>query len=232
MVFCTKQIEYKVKSYYWDLTRSQARASLVIFLNLIRVSPQLKAQFLLLFMFIYLIFLIKVSPYQRQQLNNIDQLSCKLVITSIFIIQMILLTDNLLFQQLLQNILIAINMSFLAILLLLIIQRPIPYDKNNLNILQKFQVFISKFIPNSIYQLTYQKQINLLRINYLWKIVQNSLRQVIGIEANLKNQKWYLQSKLAQQSQFKVRSPIINQGITNSSFKQAVEKHNLDKNLK
>ncbi|EAR86766.2 transmembrane protein, putative (macronuclear) [Tetrahymena thermophila SB210] len=225
--------EYKEKSYYWDLARNQTRASLVIFLNLIRVSPQLKASFLLFFKFIFLIFLIKVSPYQRQQLNNIDQLSCKLVIMSIFIIQMILLTDNLLFQQILQIMLIVLNMSFLAILFLLIVLRPIPYHKNNQNIIQKLLIFISKQIPNSIYQLTYQKQINLLRINFLWKLVQRSLRQVIGMEANFKSQKWYLQSKLSEQhNQFKVRKSRMSQQLKTHFYKQALEICNQDKKLK
>ncbi|EWS72597.1 transmembrane protein, putative (macronuclear) [Tetrahymena thermophila SB210] len=223
--------EYKEKSYYWDLARNQTRASLVIFLNLIRTSSQLKAMLLQLLMYIYLRFLIKVSPYQRQQLNNIDQLSCKLVITSIFIIQMILITDNPQFKLLQQNILIIINISFIGILLLLIVQRPVPFNKNQQNKLQRFQVFLSKLIPNSIYQIAYQKQINLFRINSLWKKVQSSLREVIAMEADFKNQKLAQQQKLLKQnSQFKFQNSKINKRLKTRFYLQALESYNLDKN--
>ncbi|EWS72598.1 transmembrane protein, putative (macronuclear) [Tetrahymena thermophila SB210] len=222
--------EYKEKSYYWDLARNQIRASLVIFLNLIRTSPQLKAMFLQFFMYIYLIIQIKVSPYQRQQLNNIDQLSCKLVIMSIFLIQMILITDNTQFKLLLQSILITFNISFIGILLLIIVQRPVPYSIHDLNMLQRFQVFLSKLIPNSIYKIAYQKQINLLRINSLWKIVQRNLREVIAKEVNFKNQKWSQQYKLQQKdSQFKIRNSSMNKQLKYNFYKQALENSNKEK---
>ncbi|KAL4477128.1 hypothetical protein ABPG72_008862 [Tetrahymena utriculariae] len=223
--------EYKEKSYYWDLARNQARTSLVIFLNLIRTSPSLKASFLLFLMYIYLKCLIKVSPYQRQQLNNIDQLSCQLVIFSIFLIQMIVITDNLQFQKILQTFLIIINICFVGILLLLIIQRPVPFKINEQNILQRFQVFLSKLIPNSIYQLAYQKNTNLLRINYLWKKVKSSLREAIAMEADFKSQKWAQQSRICKQdSQFKVRNLKISQQLRVNFYKEALENCSLNKN--
>ncbi|KAL4461977.1 hypothetical protein ABPG74_000822 [Tetrahymena malaccensis] len=223
--------EYKEQSYYWDLARNQTRTSLVIFLNLIRTSPELKASFLLFLMYIYLKFLIKVSPYQRQQLNNIDQLSCKLVIISIFIIQMIALTENIQFSNLLQTVLIVLNMTFIGFLLLLIVQRPVPYDMNDRNILQRLQVVLSKFIPNSIYKLAYKRQTNLLRVNFLWKTVQSSLREIIAMEADLKNQKWAQQSKIYKQnSQFKIRKSKISQQLKVHFYKEALESCNLDKN--
>ncbi|EAR91509.2 transmembrane protein, putative (macronuclear) [Tetrahymena thermophila SB210] len=222
--------EYKVESYYWDLARNQTKASLVIFLNLVRVSPLLKASFLIIFIQIYHTFLTKVSPYQRQQLNNIDQLSCKLIIISIFTTQMILLTDNPLLKLLLESILIVSNIIFIGILLLLAVQRPIPYNKIDQNMLQRLQFYLSQVIPNSIYQIAYQKQINLLRINSLWKKVQSSLREVISIEADFKNQKWSQRIKLSNQnSQFTFRKSKIGKQLKTIFYQQAKENCNLDK---
>ncbi|KAL4493298.1 hypothetical protein ABPG73_007105 [Tetrahymena malaccensis] len=224
--------EYKEESYYWDLARNQTRSSLVIFLNLIRTSPMLKSQFLQLLMFIYLRFLKKVSPYQRQQLNNIDQLSCKFVILSIFILQMMIATENQIFSNLLQVILIVINISFIAILLLLILQKPIPQNYQKRNIFQRFQVMLSKLIPSSIYQINYQKQIDILRINSLWKKVKSSLRQIIEFEVDIKNQKW-ASSKIIQTQRI-IQSQRLRKSYHRRAYlqKQAQESILIENNIK
>ncbi|EAR94846.3 transmembrane protein, putative (macronuclear) [Tetrahymena thermophila SB210] len=224
--------KYKEESYYWDLVRNQAKASLVIFLNLIRTSPLLKSQYLQLLMFIYFRFLKIVSPYQRQQMNRIDQLSCKFVMLSIFLIQLIILTDNSKFQQILQVILIVFNVYFIGILILLIVQKPIPQIAKNRNMYQIFLVQLSKLIPNSIYQVQYQKQVNILRINSLWKKVKSSLRQIIEFEADVKNQKW-VQSKLSKTQELNKSKKLRTSHLQRVHFQIEFQKSmNIDKNIK